>query len=181
MDALVIQDAWLKEWKAKVGHGVVRVVFCCQLTPAVARDLKVFSTVFEQDGTPKQTYEEVKLTPRLSGFNLKMQHKDIPLDLSLPSCSEADEFLARRKGSTKKGKASKLILQFRVTYKGSKLHLVEWEEKYGTQACQLVITPTTEQGDLFAVATTETKKGKRGRTANVQPIAPAADRAATVQ
>lgn len=164
MQAIVMKEAWLKAFTSRIGHDKSKITICAPLTAELARALKFFSAVFQQDGTPKQEIVEVELSPIIRNFDLKIDASGIPLVLHMPSCLEASKFIAKRKGSTKKGQASRLIIEFKVLYRGTLTHFMEWAERYGTMQGDCVISPTEENGDLFAEPAKAEKK-KRGRPA----------------
>lgn len=149
-EGLKIENAFIKAFTHKVGASKTKLTIIAALTPQMAQELRVRSVVFAPDNTPKQEIEEIKLKVIKSApFDFRMEVPNIKDVLLIPSCIEAADWVAKLKGSTKKGKASRLLIEFKVAFNGAASGVFEWLEKYG-QAIGSVTMKSSgpEQQDL---------------------------------
>lgn len=156
------EKAFVKTFHKKVGQGKTRLGVVIPMTPKTARDLGFFSAVYQQDGTPKQEILEVKLeVAKARDFNFRLEVLTLPEKLIINTCDEATDFVAKRKGATKKGKASRLMLEFKVAFRGASVGVYEWLEKYGLADGTLTIASTgPEQINLSDPASRRKKPEK---------------------
>lgn len=155
---MVFNEAHIKAFDKKVGKGKTKLTVMAPLTAELARALKVHSVVFTQENMPKPEIIEVELNIKKSTpfqFRLEVQHVEHVLNVQVEECGD---WTALQKGTTKKKKPSKLMIQFKVAFAGSALGVFEWLEKYGQAPGTLEMKSISpEQQELVA---DEPKKGK---------------------
>lgn len=138
---LKAEKAFVKALTKKPGQQKTKLTLVAPMTPKLARALGVASVVYNQEGLPKQEILECKLEiPKAENLDLRIEVPALPETLVVNSALEATDWLAKRKGSTKKGKPSRLMLQFNITFAGSALGVFEWLEKYGTAEGTMTLT-----------------------------------------
>lgn len=155
-----IENAFVKAFNVKVGAKKTKLTIIAPLTPALARTLRVHSAVYATDNTPKQEIVEAELAVQKSApFDLRLEVANISHVLQIPACEEALEWIAKRKGSTKQGKASKLLIEFKVRFTGSALGVFEWLEKYGQAPGNLSLTSTAPEQQPLKAESPKKAKG----------------------
>ena len=166
------EKAFVKTFHKKVGQGKTRLGVVIPMTPKIARDLGFFSAVYQQDGTPKQEILEVKLeVEKAQSFDFRLEVLTLPETLIINTCDEAVDFVAKRKGATKKGKSSRLMLEFKVVFRGSSIGVYEWLEKYGLADGTLTIESTgPEQINLSDPASKRKPRGKDAAANDAEPV-----------
>lgn len=153
-----IQNAFVKAFAKKVGSGKTKLTIVAPLSAQLARELKVHSVVYTQENMPKPELIEVKLNVRKSApFNLKLNVASVPHVLDV-QCEDAVDWIATQKGTSKKGKPTKLMIEFKAVFTGAAIGVFEWLEKYGQAAGVLTLDSTAPvQQDLHEAP----KKGKK--------------------
>lgn len=143
IDVLKAEKAFVKAFTKKVGSGKTALTVIIPMTPKLAKDFGFHSAVYQQDGTPKQEILEAKLeVAQAEALDFRLDVPTIAETLVIPSISDACEFVAKRKGATKKGKTSRLVLEFKIKFSGSSIGVFEWLEKYGQAAGTLALKRT---------------------------------------
>lgn len=129
------ENAYVKALQTKVGKKTNALTFIAPLTPDLARKLKIHSAVFTQENAPKPELLEVKLkVGKSAGFDVRLEVQKVADVLHITACSEAKDWIARQKGASKKGKPSRLVIEFKACFSGSAIGILEWLEKYGEAA-----------------------------------------------
>jgi hypothetical protein len=132
--------AFVKAFTTKIGKKRNVLTLVSPLTPELARKLKIHSAVFTQENAPKPELLEVKLNvAKTDGFDVRLEVPNIADVLHINACSEAKDWIARQKGSSKKGKPSRLMIEFKACFTGSAIGIIEWLEKYGEAAGSLTL------------------------------------------
>lgn len=157
-EEMEITNAFVKAFTKKVGSGKTKLTVVAPLSAALARELKVHHVVYTQENMPKPELIEVKLNVRKSApFNLRLEVPSVPHVLNV-MCEDAIDWIANQKGTTKKGKPTKLMIEFKAVFTGAAIGVFEWLEKYGQAAGTLTLDSTAPvQQHLQEVP----KKGKK--------------------
>ena len=170
MSDLVFEKAFVKAFEHKMQGGKTHLVMVAAMTPQLARALKVHSSVYNTENMPKPEILEVKLNViREPGFDLHFAVDKIQDAISIPRCIEAREWVATQKGTSKKGKATKLMIQFKVAFAGSELAVFEWLLKYRSSPGVLTLKPGGPQqttiDDIPAETAREENRKAKGKAA----------------
>lgn len=137
---ITFEGAFVKAFTTKIGKKRNVLTLISPLTPDLARKLKIHSAVFTQENAPKPELLEVKLNvAKSNGFDVRLEGPNIADVLHINACSEAKDWIARQKGASKKGKPSRLIIEFKACFSGSAIGILEWLEKYGEAPGTLTI------------------------------------------
>jgi len=129
-----IKDAFIKAFTKKVGSGKTKLTILAPLPAELARSLKVHSLVYATENMPKPELIEVKLNVRKSApFQLTLNVANVSHVLDV-MCEDAIDWIARQKGTSKKGKPTKLMIEFKAVFTGAAIGVFEWLEKYGSAA-----------------------------------------------
>lgn len=156
-----IKDAWIKDFSKKIGKGKATLRICAPLTPQLARTLKVHSVCFTTENMPKPEIIETKLNVLKScPFNLRLEIPDIPHVLAV-QIDEMKDWIANQKGTSKKGKPTKMLIEFKAIFTGAAIGVFEWLEKYGSAKGNLTMENGPEQQTLHD----EPKKRGKGAAA----------------
>lgn len=153
-----IQDAFVKAFTKKVGNGKAKLTICAPLTPQLARQLKVNTVCFTPENMPKPEIIETKLKVlKTCPFNLRLEVPAIEhiLNTQIEECAD---WIATQKGTSKKGKPTKMMIEFKAIFTGSALGVFEWIERYGGAKGLLRLGDGHEQQTLQEEPK---KKGKR--------------------
>jgi hypothetical protein len=163
----MFEVACVKAFTKKVGANKTKLTMLAPLTPALARGLKIHSLVYTQDNTPKPELLEIKLNvAEMPTYKLRLEVQGVPTVLDV-QCDAAVDWIARQKGSTRKGKPSKLVVEFKAVFSGAAIGVFEWIEKYGGAAGILRLASVDpEQADL--ALQDPPPKGKSARAGRVQ-------------
>lgn len=159
MGAITVKGAYIKAMTVKMGKGVF-LTFQAPLTSDTARLLGIHSDVYKQDNTPKQNLLETKLRiviPPPFSVRLEITAKDAT-DLVLPDCNFAGNWMSILQNATKKGKPTKLILQWQVGFMGSGVEALAWLERWRSAAGNVVI-----KSNAPVQATLDEKPSKGGK------------------
>lgn len=155
-----ISNAYIKDFTVKVGKGKSTLRMCAPLTPQLARELRVHSVCFTQENMPKPEILETKLNIRKScPFSLRLEVKDISHVLNV-QIDDTKDWVANQKGTSKKGKPTKMMIEFKAVFTGSAIGVFEWIERYGGAAGVLSLTDGPSQPTLV-----DEKEKKRGKAA----------------
>lgn len=156
-----IKDAFIKAFVKKVGSGKTKLTILAPLPATLARELKVHTVVYTTENMPKPEMIEVKLNVRKSApFNLRLNVPNVPNVLTV-LCEDAIDWIATQKGTSKKGKPTKLMIEFKAVFTGAAIGVFEWLEKYGQAAGTLTLDSTAPvQQDLHVVEPKKKGKGK---------------------
>lgn len=156
-----IKDAFVKAFQKKVGSGKTKLTILAPLPATLARELKVHNVVYTTDNMPKPEMIEVKLNVRKSApFNLRLNVSTVPHVLEV-LCDDAIDWIASQKGTSKKGKPTKLMIEFKALFTGAAIGVFEWLEKYGQAAGTLTLDSTAPvQQNLHEVPRKGKKDGK---------------------
>ena len=179
---LEINGAFVKSYTSKVGKNVTKIKILAPLPATLARELRVHSLVFTTENMPKPELIEVKLNVKKSApFELRLEVQNVPHVLNM-TCEDAIDWIARQQGTSKKGKPSRLLIEFSVVYVGSILGLVEWLERYGQAAGTLSMQSTApQQATLLDTTPKKAQKKKNGGKAKAAAAEEAQPATETVQ
>lgn len=137
---ITFNNAFIKAFTTKIGKRRNVLTFVAPLTADLARNLKIHSAVYTQDNTPKPEIIESKLNvAKSAGFDVRLEVANVADVMHITACSEAKDWIARQKGSTKKGKPSRLLIEFKACFSGSAIGILEWLEKYGEAPGSLLL------------------------------------------
>lgn len=168
--SLKIDAAFIKAFNHKVGANKTKLTIVAALTPQIAQELKVRSVLYAPDNTPKQEIEEIKLKVIKSApFDFRMEVPNIKDVILIPACIEASDWVAKLKGSTKRGKVSRLLIEFKVAFAGAASGVFEWLEKYGQAVGSVTLNASGPQQqdlkgeDVAAAAAEAVKKAGKGK------------------
>lgn len=150
MNAITFNKAWLKSIRHVIANASVtsQVECVAYFTAAVAKSLDARWLLFDKENAPKDGYSKVDLDFAIKNVDFRLDVEKVPSVLQLMQCEKVHKFTVRKTGATKKGKPSKLVVQFRADYTGAPLDLMEWLIKYGSAEGALVLTPREQQGEL---------------------------------
>lgn len=127
-------------------NGVVsnRLKFSALFDRAAAKAIGAEYTVFDSKQEIRTAYK---------GMELDFEIKEVAVRYHIPKMEDkaldirshgADSFKLMRKGDGKK-KASKLIVQFRITHIGNAHEMVDWWLQFGGQEGELTLTPQQQE------------------------------------
>lgn len=139
---LKFEKATLLSVEMKRQNGVItnRLKFSALFDRAAAKAIGAEYTVFDSKQEIRTAYK---------GMELDFEIKEVAVRYLIPKLEDkaldirshgADAFKLLRKGDGKK-KASKLIVQFRITHLGNAHEMVDWWLQFGGQEGLLVLTP----------------------------------------
>lgn len=138
-NGLEIAGGYVKAFHKKVGDPKTRLTLVAPLTPDLARKLRIHSAVFTQENMPKPELLEVKLkVQKTPNFTLRLEVPSVP-DVLIVGCDEALDWVATQKGTSKKGRPTKLMVEWKVKFVGAAVGVFEWLEKYGGASGKLTL------------------------------------------
>lgn len=143
-----LKDAWIKDFSKKIGKGKATLRVCAPLTPQLARTLKVHSACFTTENMPKPEILETKLNVlKTCPFDFRLEITDVPHVLAV-QIDETKDWIANQKGTTKKGKPTKMLIEFKAIFTGAAIGVFEWLEKYGSAKGTVTMGNGPEQQTL---------------------------------